>query len=99
MQIVCVLVIVSGILTEIRNQYSIGVGRFLFGIAAGSITVYVPKYVEEVSPTKHKGTLGTYFQLFLTFGIFVGPLVALPIPLKQNCGIYTGKALEKCLEE
>jgi len=52
MQIVCLLVILSGILTEITNEYSIAVGRFIFGIAAGSITVYVPKYVEEISPSK-----------------------------------------------
>jgi len=61
------------------------VGKFLLGVAAGSITVYVPKYVEEVSPTKYKGTFGTYFQLFLTFGIFLGPLIALPIPVKPTC--------------
>jgi len=52
MQIVCLLVILSGVLTEITNEYSIAVGRFIFGIAAGSITVYVPKYVEEISPSK-----------------------------------------------
>lgn len=85
MQLVCILVIVSGILTEIRNEGCIITGRFLFGMAAGSITVYVPKYVEEVSPKEHKGTLGTYFQLILTFGIFLGPLIALPIPNKPHC--------------
>jgi MFS family permease len=71
------------------------VGRFFFGVAAGSITVYVPKYVEEVSPIEVKGQMGTMFQLFLTFGIFVGPLVALPIPARPetNCGIDA-----KCIE-
>ena len=85
MQLVCVLVMISGVLTEITNETSILIGRFLFGVAAGSITVYVPKYIEEISPKEVKGTLGTYFQLTLTFGIFLGPLIALPIPLKPVC--------------
>lgn len=50
MILVDILVIVSGILTEIPYPATILIGRFLFGMAAGSITVYVPKYVEEISP-------------------------------------------------
>lgn len=99
MQLVCILVIVSGILTELPYEGSIITGRILFGMAAGSITVYVPKYVEEVSPKEHKGTLGTYFQLILTFGIFLGPLIALPIPNKPACAKPITAACQKELDD
>lgn len=49
MQLVCVLIIVAGVLTEIENEYSLAVGKFLLGVAAGSITVYVPKYIQSIA--------------------------------------------------
>jgi len=45
----------------------------------------VPKFIDEMSPSAVKGTTGTYFGLSIGFGIFIGPLVALPIPIKPDC--------------
>jgi MFS family permease len=94
MKLVCVLLIVAGILTEIENQTVIAIGKFLIGVAAGAITCYVPKFIDEMSPSAVKGTTGTYFGLSICFGIFIGPLIALPIPLKPDCVVPVCPELE-----
>jgi hypothetical protein len=36
----------------------IAFGRFLFGMAAGAFTVFVPKFINEISPKEFKGPFG-----------------------------------------
>ena len=45
------------------------VGRFLCGLASGSVTVCAPIYIAEVSTSSLRGTLGACVQLFITLGI------------------------------
>lgn len=54
------------------------VSRGVVGLGVGLSTCACPTYVSENAPAHLKGTLGTLFQLAITFGIFVSYLVALP---------------------
>jgi SP family sugar:H+ symporter-like MFS transporter len=75
------LVLIAGCgITLIQNIPAICIGRVLFGWAAGSFSVFVPKYISETAPIHLKGPLGTLTQFFVTFGIVIAFLLALAIP-------------------
>lgn len=42
----------------------------LIGVAVGGSCVVIPLYISEFAETSIRGTLGTFFQLLLTIGIF-----------------------------
>jgi MFS transporter, SP family, solute carrier family 2 (facilitated glucose transporter), member 8 len=44
-------------------------GRVLVGVGIGLISLAVPVYVSEISPTHLRGMFGATFQLFITVGI------------------------------
>ncbi|XP_017754233.1 PREDICTED: facilitated trehalose transporter Tret1-like [Eufriesea mexicana] len=54
--------------TEVRLLY---IARFLVGIGVGAGCVIGPTYISEISEVSTRGTLGAFFQLFLTVGIFL----------------------------
>lgn len=45
-------------------------GRIILGVVIGIFTVACPLYTTEISETAIRGTLGTFFQLQVTIGIF-----------------------------
>lgn len=45
------------------NDWYFTVARFIWGLAAGSFTVFVPKYITEISPTEMSGFLGGFSQV------------------------------------
>ena len=45
--------------------------RFLNGLAVGAASMICPTYISELAPKKHRGWLGTLFQLGIVTGIFV----------------------------
>jgi MFS family permease len=51
-------VVLGSALSLIDNMTVICVGKFLYGIAAGGMTVYSPNYINEIAPTELKGPLG-----------------------------------------
>jgi MFS family permease len=53
-------VILGSALSLIGNVYVILVGRFIWGIGAGSFTVLTPKFINETSPLEKKGFYGTF---------------------------------------
>jgi MFS family permease len=55
-------------------------GRFLFGLSAGAFSVFVPSYINEVTPTELKGQFGSATQLLITFGIFISYILGIPLP-------------------
>ncbi|XP_057662768.1 facilitated trehalose transporter Tret1-like [Diorhabda carinulata] len=63
------------------NIVMIYIARFLIGLAGGGFCVMAPMYTSEIAETDIRGTLGTFFQLFITIGILycgvLGYLLAL----------------------
>ncbi|XP_010913405.1 probable plastidic glucose transporter 1 isoform X2 [Elaeis guineensis] len=53
-------------------------GRFLVGLGIGLNTVLVPLYISEVSPTKHRGSLGTLCQIGTCLGIIAALSIGIP---------------------
>ncbi|KAM3959838.1 facilitated trehalose transporter Tret1 [Aphomia sociella] len=45
------------------------IGRFFSGLGTGGICVAAPMYIGEIAETSIRGSLGAFFQLFLTVGI------------------------------
>jgi MFS family permease len=80
MHITNILVIIGCALTCIQNEYVILIGRFIFGFAAGAFSVFVPSFINELSPTEMKGSLGSLTQILITLGIFLSNLFGLPLP-------------------
>jgi len=62
------------------NDWYFAVARFVWGLAVGSFTVFVPKFITEISPTEMSGFLGGLSQTLLCSGILVPSLIALAIP-------------------
>ncbi|KYB25889.1 facilitated trehalose transporter Tret1 [Tribolium castaneum] len=49
-------------------------GRLITGMAAGASCVAAPLYTSEIAQKEIRGTLGSYFQLMVTVGIFLAYL-------------------------
>ena len=68
--------IVGGILMVSATQGIVFiVGRFFLGLACGCFMMIVPTYISEVSPINKKGFYGTFSQISIVFGIFLGVLL------------------------
>ncbi|KAH3686426.1 hypothetical protein WICPIJ_002605 [Wickerhamomyces pijperi] len=48
------------------------VGRIISGLSIGLFSVVTPMLISECSPTCVRGQLVVFFQVFITFGIFMG---------------------------
>lgn len=68
-------------------------GRLIQGIGVGIITIVVPLYVAETTPSKFRGRSVTLFQLCLTFGILVGYLVNYALKSGGNWQLMFATAL------
>ncbi len=68
------------VLCLIKNIYVVTIGRFLFGLSAGAFSVFVPSYINEVTPTELKGPFGSATQLLITLGIFISNVLGIPLP-------------------
>lgn len=62
-------------LTEAHGFDTLLVGRFISGLAIGIVSMAVPLYIAEMSPSKHRGALVSLNQLCITIGILVSYLV------------------------
>lgn len=74
------LVLIATAICMRNNILAISFGRFLYGMAAGSYSVFVPKFINEVAPLEYKGPFGGISQFMLTLGIFMAALICIPIP-------------------
>ncbi|KAG8226600.1 hypothetical protein J437_LFUL007292 [Ladona fulva] len=45
--------------------------RFIAGVATGASCVLAPMYISEIAENSVRGTLGSFFQLLITIGIFI----------------------------
>ncbi|XP_035726577.1 facilitated trehalose transporter Tret1-like isoform X1 [Vespa mandarinia] len=53
------------------SAWMLYVARLIVGTSVGATCVLVPTYISEVAETSTRGTLGAFFQLFLTAGILL----------------------------
>ncbi|KAK9819874.1 hypothetical protein WJX72_003513 [[Myrmecia] bisecta] len=67
-------------------------GRFLTGIAAGAASLYVPRYIAEISPVRIRGGLSTLNQVFICVGILLAYVVGLPYSGKQPYDLHIGQS-------
>lgn len=61
------------------------VARFIGGLGIGISSMVCPTYIAEIAPEKHRGWLGTLFQLGIVVGIFIVLFVNMLI---QQSGTY-----------
>lgn len=68
--------------TYAHNVNVFYVARFLEGIGTGAIFTVLPMFVGEISEDAVRGALGSFMQLFITFGLLfsyaVGPYTTIP---------------------
>ncbi|KAI0430029.1 general substrate transporter [Xylaria sp. FL1042] len=67
-----------GIIIEISSEhawYQFAIGRLVTGFSIGSLSVAVPMYQSESSPTIIRGILVSTYQLFITLGIWTSYVV------------------------
>lgn len=50
-------------------------GRFILGIGVGIVSVAVPLYIAEISPSSYRGSLVSLNQLAITIGILLGYII------------------------
>jgi MFS family permease len=70
------------------NNWFFAGARFVWGLGAGSFTVFVPKFITETSPTEMSGFLGGSSQAACTLGILVPSLLALAMPTSNFGDFY-----------
>ncbi|KAI8334195.1 general substrate transporter [Chlamydoabsidia padenii] len=59
------------LLSTSTTSAQFAIGRIFVGMGSGFMTVVVSLYIAEVSPPKYRGALGSFLQLFVTFGILI----------------------------
>ncbi|XP_046850677.1 solute carrier family 2, facilitated glucose transporter member 3-like isoform X2 [Xenia sp. Carnegie-2017] len=52
-------------------------GRFIIGVSNGIVTVVVPMYLSEISPTNLRGAVGTLNQFGIVFGMLIANILGL----------------------
>lgn len=65
----------SLVLTFSSSLTGLGIGRFVQGIGSGIGVVIVPIFINEISPTALKGSIGVLNQFSIVLGIFVAQAI------------------------
>ena len=60
------------------------VGRFIYGLACGSFSLFCPKYIAETSPVEIKGPTGFMSQINICFGILMPFLIGQALTGEDN---------------
>ncbi|XP_018333077.1 facilitated trehalose transporter Tret1-2 homolog [Agrilus planipennis] len=72
--------IMFAVCSEVKYFY---IGRFLCGVAVGGIFTALPMYVAEISDDAIRGTLVSFFELFMVAGLLfayaVGPYISMAV--------------------
>jgi MFS family permease len=53
------LVVIACGVCLIKKYEAVLVGRFLYGVCGGAFSVFVPSFINEVTPTELKGPFGS----------------------------------------
>ncbi|KAJ7521908.1 hypothetical protein O6H91_19G074000 [Diphasiastrum complanatum] len=75
MAFAAIVCLIGSMIMGISPSFSILLtGRLLTGISVGSVYVIVPLYIAEISPPEIRGTLISFPEISLNFGILLGYL-------------------------
>ena len=74
------LILIGCAMSQFDNIWLILFARFIWGLGAGSFTVFVPKFINETAPTEYKGTFGAMSQFMCCLGIMTTALLGLYCP-------------------
>nr|KAJ3420055.1 hypothetical protein HK105_006159 [Polyrhizophydium stewartii] len=67
---------IGGVLQSVANGLGVFYpGRVVGGIGVGIMSMSVPLYISETSPTAIRGRLTTVYQLMITIGIFIASVI------------------------
>jgi sugar porter (SP) family MFS transporter len=67
-----VFFIIGSLLSAIATGFvTMIIARIILGLAVGAASALTPAYLAELAPAKHRGSLGTMFQLMITLGILL----------------------------
>ncbi|UJR27405.1 hypothetical protein I4U23_008695 [Adineta vaga] len=72
--IACILMFIS---KPISSYEVLILGRFFLGLACGYGSSVAPTYINEVSPSRLRGTLGASFQLGIVLVLFFSQIISL----------------------
>jgi MFS family permease len=61
--------------SEAGKWYQIVVGRFVAGLGVGGLSILVPLFQGESSPTHIRGAIVCCYQLFITIGILIANII------------------------
>ena len=75
-----IFVIIGCSLCMIKQIEVVFVGRFLFGVGGGAFSVFVPSFINEVTPVELKGPFGSATQILVNFGIMISNFFGIPFP-------------------
>jgi MFS transporter, SP family, sugar:H+ symporter len=79
----CVGIIVQMTALDPR-WYQVVIGRVIAGLSIGALSVLVPMYQGESSPTHIRGAIVCCYQLFITIGILIAYLINFGIERIQS---------------
>jgi MFS family permease len=75
-----ILLMIGCGLTLVQMKEVVAAGRFIFGLTGGAFSVFVPSFINEITPTELKGPFGSATQLLITLGILISNLLGIPFP-------------------
>ena len=74
------LILCIGVCLTLIDEFGVFcTGRFIYGVAVGTFSVFCPKFIAETAPIEVKGPAGALTQVCITFGILIAFSVGLGI--------------------
>ncbi|KAK9863462.1 hypothetical protein WJX84_005596 [Apatococcus fuscideae] len=73
-----------------QSIFGLTLGRVITGVGSGAATVYVPRYIAEVSPPTIRGSLSSCNQLSVCTGSLVAFVIGLPYASKTAYALNIG---------
>lgn len=62
------------------HLWAVCIGRFIIGLTIGGFSVFVPQFVNDVTPLEYRGPMGTSLIIGCTTGILLPSTFALFYP-------------------
>jgi SP family arabinose:H+ symporter-like MFS transporter len=77
------VIVFASVVTVVPMTITFALGRFLSGIAMGSFSTYCPLYINEFSPAKHAGSIGSLMMILSCVGSTLALALALFLPTEK----------------